>query len=44
MALITNKIYICLPVEKELDKLDWNGLSIEEYNGKTYYKIPSGGS
>ena len=43
MGLITNKIYICLPVEKELDKLDWNGLSIEEYNGKTYYKIPSGG-
>ena len=44
MELITNKIYICLPVEKELDKLDWNGLSTEEYNGKTYYKIPSGGS
>ena len=44
MGLITNKIYICLPFEKELDKLDWNGLSTEEYNGKTYYKIPSGGS
>lgn len=44
MGLITNKIYICLPFEKEIDKLDWNGLSTEEYNGKTYYKIPSGGS
>ena len=44
MGLITNKIYICLPYEKEVDKLDWNGLSTEEYNGKTYYKIPSGGS
>ena len=44
MELITNKIYICLPVGKEIDKLDWNGLSTEEYNGKTYYKIPSGGS
>ena len=44
MGLITNKIYICLPFEKEVDKLDWNGLSTEEYNGKTYYKIPSGGS
>ena len=44
MGIITNKIYICLPVEKELDKLDWNGLSTEEYNGKTYYKIPGGGS
>ena len=43
MGIITNKIYICLPVEKELDKLDWDGLSTEEYNGKTYYKIPSGG-
>ena len=43
MRLITNKIYICLPYEKEVDKLDWNGLSTEEYNGKTYYKIPSGG-
>ena len=43
MAIITNKIYICLPVEKEVDKLDWDGLSTEEYNGKTYYKIPSGG-
>ena len=43
MGLITNKIYICLPYEKEVDKLDWNGLSTEEYNGKTYYKIPSGG-
>ena len=43
MGLITNKIYICLPFEKEVDKLDWNGLSTEEYNGKTYYKIPSGG-
>ena len=44
MGIITNKIYICLPVEKEIDKLDWDGLSTEEYNGKTYYKIPSGGS
>ena len=44
MGLITNKIYICLPIEKEVDKLDWDGLSTEEYNGKTYYKIPSGGS
>ena len=44
MGLITNKIYICLPVEKEIDKLDWNGLLTEEYNGKPYYKIPSGGS
>ena len=43
MGIITNKIYICLPVEKEIDKLDWDGLSTEEYNGKTYYKIPSGG-
>ena len=44
MGIITNKIYICLPFEKEIDKLDWDGLSTEEYNGKTYYKIPSGGS
>lgn len=44
MGIITNKIYICLPYEKEIDKLDWDGLSTEEYNGKTYYKIPSGGS
>ena len=44
MGLITNKIYICLPFEKEVDKLDWDGLSTEEYNSKTYYKIPSGGS
>ena len=44
MGIITNKIYICLPFEKEVDKLDWDGLSTEEYNGKTYYKIPSGGS
>ena len=44
MGLITNKIYICLPGGKEVDKIDWNGLSTEEYNGKTYYKIPSGGS
>ena len=44
MLLITNKIYICIPHEKEVDKLDWDGLSTEEYNGKTYYKIPSGGS
>ena len=44
MGIITNKIYICLPSEKEIDKLDWNGLSTEEYNSKTYYKIPSGGS
>ena len=40
MAFITNKIYICLPFEKEIDKLDWDGLSTEEYNSKTYYKIP----
>ena len=44
MGIITNKIYICLPFEKELDKLYWNGLSTEEYNGKTYYKIPGGGN
>lgn len=44
MAIITNKIYICLPYEKEVDKLDWDGLSTEEYNSKTYYKIPGGGS
>ena len=44
MGIITNKIYICLPFEKEIDKLDWDGLSTEEYNGKTYYKIPSGGN
>ena len=44
MGIITNKIYICLPFEKEIDKLDWDGLWTEEYNGKTYYKIPSGGS
>ena len=44
MAFITNKIYICLPFEKEVDKIDWDGLSTEEYNSKTYYKIPSGGS
>ena len=44
MGLITNKIYICLPFEKEIDKLDWDGLSTEEYNGKPYYKIPSGGN
>ena len=44
MGLITNKIYICLPYKKEVDKLDWDGLSTEEYNSKTYYKIPSGGS
>ena len=44
MEIITNKIYICLPFEKEIDKLDWNGLSTEEYNGKTYYKIPGGSS
>lgn len=44
MGFITNKIYICLPFEKEVDKLDWDGLSTEEYNGKTYYKIPSGGN
>ena len=43
MVIITNKIYICLPFEKEVDKLDWDGLSTEEYNSKTYYKIPSGG-
>lgn len=44
MSLITNKIYICLPYEKEVDKLDWDGLSTEEYNSKTYYKISSGGN
>ena len=43
MEIITNKIYICLPIEKEVDKLDLDGLSTEEYNGKTYYKIPGGG-
>ena len=44
MGIITNKIYICIPNEKEIDKIDWDGLSTEEYNSKTYYKIPSGGN
>ena len=44
MGLITNKIYIYTSIEKNVvDNIDWNGLLIEEYNGKTYYKIPSGG-
>ena len=45
MGIITNKIYIYKSIEKNVvDNIDWNGLSTEEYNGKTYYKIPSGGS
>ena len=44
MDLITNKIYIYLPFENEIGKLDWDGLSTEEYNNKIYYKIPSGGN
>lgn len=45
MGLITNKIYIYTSGEKNVvDNIDWNGLSTEEYNGKTYYKIPSGGN
>lgn len=44
MGIITNKIYIYTSIEKNVvDNIDWNGLSTEEYNGKTYYKIPSGG-
>ena len=44
MGLITNKIYIYTSIEKNVvDNINWNGLSTEEYNGKTYYKIPSGG-
>ena len=44
MGLITNKIYIYTSVEKNVvDNIDWNGLLTEEYNSKTYYKIPSGG-
>ena len=44
MGLITNKIYIYTSSEKNVvDNIDWNGLSTEEYKGKTYYKIPSGG-
>ena len=45
MGLITNKIYIYTSSEKNVvDNIDWDGLSTEEYNSKTYYKIPSGGS
>ena len=45
MGIITNKIYIYTSSEKNVvDNIDWDGLSTEEYNGKTYYKIPSGGS
>ena len=44
MGLITNKIYIYTSSEKNVvDNIDWNGLLTEEYNSKTYYKIPSGG-
>lgn len=44
MGIITNKIYIYTSSEKNVvDNIDWNGLSTEEYNGKTYYKIPGGG-
>ena len=44
MGLITNKIYIYTSIEKNVvDNIDWNGLLTEEYNSKTYYKIPSGG-
>ena len=44
MAIITNKIYIYTSIEKNVvDNIDWNGLLTEEYNSKTYYKIPSGG-
>ena len=44
MAFITNKIYIYISSEKNVvENLDWHGLPTEEYNGKTYYKIPSGG-
>ena len=44
MGLITNKIYIYTSIEKNVvDNIDWNGLKTEEYNSKTYYKIPSGG-
>ena len=44
MGLITNKIYIYTSSERNVvDNIDWNGLSTEEYNSKTYYKIPSGG-
>ena len=45
MGLITNKIYIYTSSEKNVvENIDWDGLSTEKYNGKTYYKIPSGGS
>ena len=45
MGIITNKIYIYTSIEKNVvDNIDWNGLLTEEYNSKTYYKIPSGGS
>ena len=45
MGIITNKIYIYTSVEKNVvENIGWDGLLIEEYNGKTYYKIPSGGS
>ena len=44
MGLITNKIYIYTSIEKNVvDNIGWNGLTTEEYNSKTYYKIPSGG-
>ena len=44
MGIITNKIYIYTSSEKNVvDNIDWNGLLTEEYNSKTYYKIPSGG-
>ena len=45
MGIITNKIYIYTSSEKNVvDNIDWNGLVTEEHNGKTYYKIPSGGN
>ena len=45
MGIITNKIYIYTSIEKNVvENIDWDGLKTEEYNGKTYYKIPSGGS
>ena len=45
MGIITNKIYIYTSSEKNVvDNIDWDGLSTEEYNSKTYYKISSGGS
>ena len=45
MGIITNKIYIYTSSEKNVvDNIDWDGLTTEEYNGKPYYKIPSGGN